>query len=350
MLFAPVDKPIAGKNESSFSTDELYFRLIALWVICEAMIGGIIHGFRLPVSGLVVGSCAVICISLIGYYRPVKGAILRATIIVAIFKMMLSPQAPVTAYIAVMFQGLLGELLFNNRKFFRTACLVLAVLALLESATQRILILTFVYGRDFWQVLNESIYRFGGEAGKDYSYYIIFWYLLLHLIAGVLVGVWAGFLPQRISLLDQVQKKFPVSEEKLAAGTPFEKRRKKSFFRTFFLISWIFLLALWLQFVLHIGKPLMPPHIALRILIRSVIIILSWYFLVGPLLKTILQRWLQEKKKKSVRQVNLVVEELPRTRRLLAQSWQLSRIKKGIPRVLLCIRIVLANTFYPVNA
>src|SRR3954468_19918714 len=104
-----VKEPIGENNQ-------VYFRLIALWVVCEALLGGIIHGLKLPVSGLVVGSSAVICISLMAYYVPVRGSILKATIIVAVFKMMLSPQAPLPAYFAVFFQGLLGELLFLNRK------------------------------------------------------------------------------------------------------------------------------------------------------------------------------------------------------------------------------------------
>ncbi|HEY6503012.1 MAG TPA: hypothetical protein VIZ28_03470, partial [Chitinophagaceae bacterium] len=90
----------------------IYYRLIALWVLNEAMLGGIIHGLKIPVSGLIVGGAAVICICLIAWYVPKKGAIIKATIIVAIFKMMLSPQAPPPAYMAVFFQGLMGELLF----------------------------------------------------------------------------------------------------------------------------------------------------------------------------------------------------------------------------------------------
>ena len=136
------------------SNSLVYYRLIALWVLCEAMLGGIIHGFRIPVSGLVVGSCAIICICLIAWYAPQKGSIIKATLIVAIFKMMLSPQAPAFAYIAVFFQGLLGELLFWNRRFYAISCILLAVLSLLESGLQRILVLTIIYGNDIWKVIN----------------------------------------------------------------------------------------------------------------------------------------------------------------------------------------------------
>lgn len=348
-LFADNNKQPAI-DEKRLHSQTIYFRLIALWVVCEAMLGGIIHGFKLPVSGLVVGSSAVICICLIGWYAPARGAIIKATLIVAVFKMMLSPHAPVTAYIAVFFQGLLGELLFSNKKYYRAACLSLAILALLESGLQRILVLTLVYGKDFWEVINTSIYKIGGKEGTDYSYFIILWYVLIHLIVGILVGIWAGYLPQRIQLLGGLQKKYHIQPVAGDTAITVMTKKKKPLFRTFFFIVWIALLLLWLQSVLHIGKPLMSSHVSLRILARSVIIILTWYFVVGPLLKKILQHWLQQKKKQSAWQIQKVVEQLPFTRHLVTRSWQLSAGEKGIRRIILCCRIILANTFHNANA
>lgn len=350
MQLFPVTDQQTVPEEKNSSASIIYFRLIALWVLCEAMLGGIIHGFKIPISGLVVGSSAVICICLIGWYAPAKGAIIRATLIVAVFKMMLSPQAPPTAYIAVFFQGLLGELLFRNKKYYRAACMALAVLALLESALQRILVMTIVYGKDIWEVLNDSIYRIGGSAGKDYSYFIILWYVLLHLIVGVLVGVWAGFLPQRIQLLDGLQKQYHIAPVADASPLTVKGKKKSSVFRLLFLVTWIALLVLWLQSVLHLGKPFMPSHVSLRILVRSAIIILTWYFVVGPLLKKLLQQWLQQRKQQSAWQVQQVVDQLPFTRHLVTQSWQLSAAKKGIGRIILCCRIILANTFHSSHA
>lgn len=344
-LFAN-NKESSGTEESTSPNPVIYFRLIALWVLCEAMLGGIIHGFKIPISGLVVGSCAVICICLIGWYAPARGAIIKATLIVAVFKMMLSPQAPPTAYIAVFFQGLLGELLFRNKKYFRAACIALAVLALLESALQRILVMTLVYGKDIWEVLNDSIYRIGGTAGTDYSYFIILWYVLLHLIVGVLVGVWAGFLPQRIQLLDVLQRKYQIHPVANTSAIMVKAKKKRPLYRTFFFIIWLAVLLLWLQSMLHIGKPWLPSLVSLRILLRSVIIILTWYFLLGPFLKKVLQRWLQQKKQQSAWQVQQVVDQLPFTRHLVTQSWQLSAGEKGIKRIVLCCRIILANTFH----
>jgi ABC-type thiamin/hydroxymethylpyrimidine transport system permease subunit len=106
------------KTEETFSPERpVYYRLIALWVMVEAVLGGMIHGLKLPVSGLIVGSCAVLCICLIAYYVPARGAILKATVVVAIFKMMLSPQSPPAAYLAVFFQGV-GTIVIHLQSLF----------------------------------------------------------------------------------------------------------------------------------------------------------------------------------------------------------------------------------------
>jgi hypothetical protein len=323
----------------------IYFRLIALWVLCEALLGSIIFTFKIPVSGLVIGSCAVVCISLIAWYVPAKGAILKATLIVAIFKMMLSPQAPPPAYIAVFFQGLLGELLFWKRKYFRLFCVILALLAMVESAFQRVISITIVYGNDFWTAVNGFLKKLtGSEQITDYSFFIILWYVLIHIIAGILVGVWAGFLPQRIQLMSPLQKKYSVEISNTALSIP--KRKRKKIFRLVLFITWIVLMAIYIQSFFKIGPALLPSAMVLRILIRSVIIVLTWYFLLSPVLKQLLHKWLQRKKQKVAEQVQQVLNLLPSTQRLMVRSWQLSAERKGLRRIILCFKIILANIFY----
>src|SRR5688500_13846567 len=118
---------------------KLYYRLIALWAVCEAFAGGIMHAAKIPFTGMIVSSLAVTCIILIAYFVPVRGSIIKATIIVAIFKLLLSPHSPPTAYLAVFFQGYIAELLFFNRKFFRASAIALGIIALVESSIQRML-------------------------------------------------------------------------------------------------------------------------------------------------------------------------------------------------------------------
>ena len=63
----------------------LYYRLIALWILIESFLGGILHGFKIPVTGLMVGGSAMISIIFIARYFPSKGSILKAMLVVASF-------------------------------------------------------------------------------------------------------------------------------------------------------------------------------------------------------------------------------------------------------------------------
>jgi len=217
------------RHSLSSQNREVYYRLIALWVLCEAMIGGVIHALKIPVSGLIVGSAAVICICLIAYYVPGKAVIIRATIIVAIFKMILSPQTPVLAYFAVFFQGGMGELLFLSKRFFRFSCLLLGLIAMLESGLQRIIVLTIVYGNNFWKVINDFINNLSGQKNfTNYSLYIAVAYVTVHILTGLVVGWWAGIIPNRVlNWRNKYQKVFIIPEkDKEAVLSPNNSKKR----------------------------------------------------------------------------------------------------------------------------
>jgi nucleoside-triphosphatase THEP1 len=305
----------------------VYYRLIALWVLCEALLGGIIHGLRLPVSGLIVGSAAVICITLIAWKVPYKGAILKATVIVAIFKMMLSPQAPPPAYIAVFFQGLTGELFFWNRKNFKVACYGFAIVALAESGLQRILVLTILYGNDLWTAINSFMNKLTGQkTWTNYSFWFITLYTSIHLVTGVVLGWWLSLLPGRMQkwkykyLVD-----IPPGQETGGLAKPV----KRSKGRLLLFIIWIALFALYIQSTYKIGPALLPPGITIRIIVRSLIIVLSWIFIVSPLLKYFLQRWLSRKKKHAEPEIAKVLALLPSTQQLVVHCWKLTAGLRG---------------------
>jgi nucleoside-triphosphatase THEP1 len=318
----------------------LYYRLIALWVVCEAMLGGIIHGLKLPVSGLLVGSCAVVCICLIAWYIPSRYAIIRATIIVAIFKMILSPQAPFPAYIAVFFQGMLGQLLFFNKKYFRVSCIVFAILALLESGLQRILVLTVIYGNDLWVVVNDFINGITKQKhAYNYSLFLAGAYAFIHLITGVIVGTWVAGIPTRIASWENIPG--------YVAGSPASRANesgRRKFFKKAWFIIYVLLVALYIQSSFHIGEPLLAAAAPLRILIRSSIIILSWIFIVGPVLKFMLHRWLAKKQGRVKEEIAAIADMLPGMQSIIQSSWEFSSRKQRLARLKLFARSVLVRT------
>ena len=325
---------------------QIYYRLIALWVLCEGILGGMMHAVKIPFTGIIVSSGAVICICLIAYYVPAKGAILKATIIVAIFKMMLSPHTPPTAYVAVFFQGMMGQLLFFNRRFFRLSCILLAVFALVESAIQRIIVLTVLYGNNFWNALNEFIRKLTNETTvNNYSLMVATGYIMLHAFIGLMVGVFAGSIVWQSKSWSILHEEYLIpytnekSNEQLKPGDT--KRKKK--IKYFFIFIWITLIVLFAQSYFHIGAALLPPQIPLQILLRSILIVLSWYFLVSPLLSSLIKKWLSNQRIKFQSDISQVILMLPSTKYIFLKSWQLSSAAKGWKRVSAFCKILFVN-------
>jgi hypothetical protein len=110
-------------------------RLTALWALNEAGLGGIMHAFRTPFTGIFVGGLAIVMITLIAHFSERKwSAVTRALVIVLIVKAAASPHSPLPAYLAVSFQGLMGALIFSALPNLRLGALLLGVLGLLEAA------------------------------------------------------------------------------------------------------------------------------------------------------------------------------------------------------------------------
>jgi len=326
---------------------QVYYRLIALWVVCEAFLGGIIHGLKLPVSGLLVGSCAVICICLMAYYIPGRAVILKATVIVVVFKMMLSPQSPLPAYIAVLFQGLVGELLFINRRWFKVSCFLLALLALVESAVQRVLVLTVLYGNSLWKAINVFINGITRQQEvTNYSLLLVGGYILLHILAGIIAGWLVLVVVRRMAEWgSQPQyrlRPFNVASTELPERNQVKKKKLK---RGLFVI-WVILVLLLLQSWLGIGKPLLPTALPLQLLVRSAVIVLTWYFLASPLIMYFFRKWVKKQEQRSAPDIQQVLLLLPATQYIVRQSWQESAMQKGFGRWKHFGRMVLVNTLY----
>ena len=153
------------------------WRLTAMWGFSEAAFGGILHAFKIPFTGIFVGGAAVIFISLIAYYSPNKTQIIKSTFVVLLIKGMVSPHTPITAHLAVLMQGLIGQALFYSRSYYKTSAFILGVVTLLLSGMQKIIIVTLVFGNTI-SVNCVSVYditpqSFGSPFTKFYCHFRI---------------------------------------------------------------------------------------------------------------------------------------------------------------------------------
>ena len=348
-------------EESKISGGQLYYRLIALWVISEGVAGGIIHSLHLPFSGMFLSGFAVICICLIGYYegdkkkntelsanpKPIrKGAILKATIIVCVFKMMLSPNTPPSAYFAVLFQGFMGQILFSSLKNFRLSCIILGFLALVESATQRIIVLILLYGTGFWSAVNEFITKLTHSKGiTNYSLMLAIAYISIHGIFGIFIGIWGNRFVHKSQLWGKYQPELIIAD--LVPGaqlkTPSSPRKKRKIIRGIFIFIWILLLLVFFQSLFKIGNPVLPSSKALQILLRSFLIFFTWYLLISPLITALIKKKLQNQKEKSKSDISRILLLLPSTENIFRKSWDLSASTPGLKRLGLFWKIILIN-------
>ncbi|RYF90621.1 MAG: hypothetical protein EOO03_03280, partial [Chitinophagaceae bacterium] len=302
----------------------VFYRLTALWVFFEAFAGGILHGFKIPFTGMVVSSLAVMCIILIAWHVPSKTAVIKATIIVAIFKLMLSPHASPTAYVAVFFQGALGQLLLHRGKLFRLAAIAFAILALVESSLQRLLVLIVLYGNEFWVAVNKYIQKLtGSKELESYTWWLAAGYILIHLMVGIFVGWYAGSIAKKTTEWTQLPAHYLIAAEALeGAETPAKKKRKK--WKWFFAVAWLILGLMFFHAYIDPEAALLPKAEVLRIFLRSLLIVLSWYLIVLPVLRSSIKKHLEKEQAKRSVDVQSVLSLLPQVKFLFVKSWAIA--------------------------
>jgi hypothetical protein len=303
------------------------------------------HGLRVPFSGMLVSSGAVICISLLGYYFPEKNTILKAMLVVVFFKLMIAPHSPVTAYFAIFFQATVGQILFYFLKSYELSCLILAVVALIESSMQRVIVLVIIYGNGFLKAFNSFVHNLlKTENINNYALWLILLYFTLHAIAGVAVGFLAIRMIRLIRASPEERKKYELPEEYFDSdniATP--KKSSRASFRILLFVIWIILLLLYFQSIFKIGNPILPSSSLLHIIIRSTLIILSWFFIVAPLIKLWLKKKMEKQKGRLSTEIERVMQLLPSTEKVVRGSWKYSEKEKGFKRLKLFWKVLLIN-------
>ncbi len=318
----------------------LYYRLIALWVICEAFAGGIMHALKIPFTGMLVSSLAVLCIIFLGFRFSGKGKILKAALLVCAFKFTLSPHSPPTAYIAVLFQATAGSLLFSLPRFKTAAAILLGMVALTESALQRLLVLWVLYGKSFWNAVDQYVEKLSGNHSNGSATLTLAGiYIGLHFIVGTLVGAFGASLAKRNFMLED---KYIIAWEDTTLPQKKKKRKKAKWI---FIIVWLLLLVFIIFGYANPDKAVISGGSALMISFRVILIITAWYFFISPQVKRWLSKRWEHTRSTQADAYRLITELIPSTFNLIKKSAQLSASKKGLSRLKLFIHIVLGNIF-----
>ncbi|WP_456438737.1 hypothetical protein [Psychroserpens sp.] len=306
-------------------------KLTALWALNESGLGGFLHVFKTPFTGIIVGGIAILLISLIAYYAENKWkAIFKALLIVLIIKMAVSPYSPFGAYVAVSFQALFGALLFTKFSWKGVTLIVLGMVTFLESALQKILILTIVYGTELWDAIN--IYGAYVQRKMDFVSetstvsILVTTYLLVYGICGILAGLFIRSMIKIISNKEQVD--FYLEPDNIEP----EKNTPKASFK--FKVIWIWFLtvtSIVLAFTFF-GGDLFGWKMGVYIMLRSFLILLLWYLIIGPFLLKVVQKYLSNKKSQYKDDITNAMDLFPYFRQIISYSWKETKHLKGYSR------------------
>ncbi|OGU65427.1 MAG: hypothetical protein A2W30_06965 [Ignavibacteria bacterium RBG_16_36_9] len=324
-------------NDVNLKTRSPIQRLTAFWAFSEAGLGGVLHLTRLPFKGILIAGAATLFITLITQFSKIKGNILRSTVLVIVVKYLVSPYTPITAAIAVFAQGLLGELFFSSQRFRKILIPAFSIFIQFITAVQKILIVTILFGQNFWiavdDLANSILNQFTKVERIEFSYLIIVIYIAVHVVAGLLVGL---FILKLIKYLNEAETN---GGEKIIEFKPTEfsvtnaASKKHWFQKPSGLIILIFVLVvLGLSFFLPDWTKSNFVDIILMI-VRAIIIIALWYILLAPMLRKILSKLLSKHKTKRLEEIDDILQFFPMLKQIVIFSWNNSKSYRGIKRI-----------------
>ncbi len=316
-------------------------RLTALWAFSESALGGVLHAFRIPFSGLFICGAAVIFISLIAKFSEKRWEIFRSTLIVVLVKIIISPNTPLNAHLAVLLQGLAGQILFMTKRFPGMSSLFLGIFAASYSAVQKVIVLTLVFGFTLWESLDqfgESVMKifFPHSTGIRISLLIIGIYSAIHLAGGIAAGIIAGRLPVWIDSSFPKNKRAVYNFNLLQANDARKnknKRNRKWWKRPtgIFIVIFSVVFALLTYFFPFFGKNKIADVTIM--IIRSVLIVFLWFTFVAPFLLKLFRKFIDRKRNIYTDEINSIIFLFPQLRYLVKESWKNSKSLKGIKRL-----------------
>ena len=306
-------------------------KLTALWALNESGLGGFLHVFSSPFTGLIVGGVSILLISLIAYYAENKWqAILKALVIVLIIKMAVSPYSPFGAYVAVSFQAVFGAVLFSKFSWKGITLMVLGMVTFLESALQKLLILTIVYGTELWEAINiygswvQKKMNFVSESST--TSVLVTVYLVVYGITGILVGLFIRSVIKIIS--ERKETAFYLESHEVISNN----EKSKVSFKTKAIWVWLVTVAVIVLAFSFFGGNLFGWQKAVYILLRSFLILMLWYLVIGPFLLKLVRKYLNKKESQYKEDINNAMDLFPYFRQILSHTWKDTKHLKGYMR------------------
>jgi hypothetical protein len=308
-------------------------RLTALWALNECGLGGFMHAFGSPFTGIVVGGISILLITLIATHtKKVVPTLIKALSIVLLVKLSVSPHSPITAYIAVSFQAFLGIALYRLFSVNQVTVVLLGLVTFLESALQKLLTLTIIYGQSLWDAVDvytawvSDKLAFLEAAISSKTLMLLF--ITFYACAGVFVGILIIRVRQLIQTVEVSQFNTNLSAQK---RTSIEKKPARRLNKLLFF--WIITLLLIILPLFYFHNELGGIKKGLYVIARSFLILVLWYTILGPMLLRGLNKLLLKRQSTYKSDIQNTLNLLPYLRSIIRVAWIDSSSLKGLNRV-----------------
>ncbi len=271
-------------------------------------------------------------------------AILKALIVVLIIKMAVSPYSPIGAYVAVSFQGLFGALLFTKFSWKGITLAVLGIVTFLQSALQKLLILTIIYGTEIWEAID--IYgqwvqqKLGVVSETSTSTFLILLYLSVYSICGVLAGLFIKSIIHIISRKKEEDFYLPEGYNAVHIASSTSKFKTKAIW------FWFLIVLLIVIAFSFFGNSLFGWKKGIYVLIRSFLILMVWYLILGPVILKLIRTYLQSKKSQYQEDISSAMDLFPYFRQILLFTWRETQHLKGYNRFKYFIADSISNCIH----
>lgn len=287
----------------------------------ESGLGGVMHAFNSSFTGLVLGSIAVILISLIWDLSENKWkSLLSALTIVLVVKAAVSPHSNLTAYLAVSFQALVGGAIYSVIPSIRIGAILFGVIALVESAVQKIIVLYVLYGNTLIEAINEFGVWVSNKTGYILPFTttktLVFIYLFIFLIGGLVSGIFISYIIRSIRN-NWENPDYILHLDAESTNTTNKKKNKR---RSLWLMMGI--MAFLLLVLMIYGYFSGGWDKGLYVFVRTILILLTWYLLVAPFAKRILFNILNRRKVELSSEINHVFDLIPYLKLIVTKAWR----------------------------
>lgn len=293
------------------------YRLTALWAFAECGIGGVLHAFKIPITGLVVGGIAITILSII---RSLSGSdfrknILQALAVVIVIKATITPYAGITAYLAVAFQGISAVIFYTLIPSFKIGTIFHCTVSMIESALQKVLVLLILYG----ETLLKAVDKLGSWVSNmlnipvdKISLSLISGYTIFFAVWGLLIAWMAIRLSSVIqSMLNKQRYTVEISKSPDSLMSTGQRRKK----------GWVILILILVALMVYsffIGQ----EENGWILLFRVIVVMIVVYKVIGPLLAKVLASFIKKYRSSNTGYIQYVLDALPYTGAIVKKAWK----------------------------